>query len=183
MMLWQTGLQWDRQVGLVFSVLIDCHRAREADRPVKGSFTVHPSLLPEWCLWDRPEGVCDFHFSLAFEFITVLAMERGAGQCRFIRSYFRRLLLKNFQHHYVMRKRVTEYTLWCFSCRKDCNFFFFHTEVVYNHEQSCNDKMSTGQWKVILSFYKLNWNECGSGVFCKIWPQIVEIFKVGKTFQ
>lgn len=40
-----------------------CRRAREADRPVKGSFTVHPSLVSEWCLWHRPGRV-----RLSFQF-------------------------------------------------------------------------------------------------------------------
>lgn len=123
-MLWQRDLQCDRQVGLVFFHADRCYWAREADRPVKGSFTVHPSLFSKWCLCDGPEGVCDFHISLAFEFITVLAMDGVGGeggvcwQCWFIQSSASASQQSPTKHHY---SRVTIYVM--FHMQKGHDFF------------------------------------------------------------
>lgn len=123
-MLWQRDLQCDRQVGLVFFHADRCYWAREADRPVKGSFTVHPSLFSKWCLCDGPEGVCDFHISLAFEFITVLAMD-GVGGGRGVCAGSAGLYSLLHQHPNNLQQSIitlgSQY-MWCFICRKGMIF-------------------------------------------------------------
>lgn len=64
-----------RHAGRPFSVLINVTEGSIPIRPVKGTLTVHPSLLSDCCLLDGPEGVRDLQISLSCDFIAVTIRE------------------------------------------------------------------------------------------------------------